>query len=133
MKWTRKWTILLVIVVIAAAGFGGYAWYKRNAGLLPYLDGRWKLDQAAEGCFTTVRFMNNPLGNNGGVSLETTSDRVVKLHYGTYTKKSSGITVALTNPEMPPFGILPELQEDALRLTYHWEGADYTCIYAKNS
>jgi hypothetical protein len=128
---TRKGITILAAVIVLAASMGGYVWFNRNAGL-PQLDGRWKLGEETEGCFTTVRFMSNPLSNNGGVSLETTEGRVVKMHYGTYVKKSKAITVSLTNPEVTPFAMTPESVEEQLKLTYNWEGKAYTCVYSAN-
>ncbi len=131
MKLPRKALIILSVVVIAGASLAGYVWYNQSQGL-PELDGRWKLGANQEGCFTTVRFMSNPIGKKGGVSLETTTGRLVQMYYGTYTNKANEITIALSNPEADPFDMTAESQENKLQLAYAWEGNEYSCTYVKS-
>lgn len=133
MRLTRKTAIILSVVLLAGAFLVGYVWNNQSRGM-PDLDGRWKLDASNEqACFTTVRFVSNPIGKNGGISLETTNGRFVQMYYGTYAIQTNGINIALTNPEVPPFDMKAESQENKLKLAYTWEGKEYnSCVYVKN-
>lgn len=128
MNKSRKALISLLILLAVAAMAIIYGFMQRSDRV--QAEGRWALSSGDTGCFTVIRFMENPGTSGGAVSVEKTSGSLVQMSYGSYEYDGNDqLLIHLTNPEAPVFPVTLGRNGNELSAAFKINDEETACSY----
>ncbi|MCJ8011008.1 hypothetical protein MUG84_04530 [Paenibacillus sp. KQZ6P-2] len=95
------------------------------------LEGDWKLTggSKASGCFSEMKFFENPESNKDPLYVHETTGDLTKTWYGEYEKAENDIRVIFNEPKAEPFIMAADRNGNELKLSYEWKSANLVCSY----
>ncbi|MFD0717046.1 hypothetical protein [Paenibacillus sp. GCM10027626] len=104
---------------------------KKTEAVVLELEGDWKLAEGNQspGCFSELRFFDNPASDRDPLSVHETMDNVTKTWYGEYEKEGGNIRVIFHEPKAEPFIMAADRSGNELKLQYEWKSEDLVCSY----
>lgn len=95
------------------------------------IEGKWKLaaDAESSGCFSELKFLEDPTRNKAPVSVHETTGNITQIWFGVYELKGNTIQIELYEPEANAFTMTAKSSADKLKLDYKWKSEELVCSY----
>lgn len=128
MKSSIAGTIAVLSVVSLLVGCNNA---KKSEAEELKLEGNWKLVSGSQssGCFSEMRFFENPHSNRDPLSVHETIGDINKTWYGEYEKEGNDFRVIFHEPKAEHFLMTAERNGNELKLQYEWKSAKQVCSY----
>ncbi|WNS40804.1 hypothetical protein [Paenibacillus sp. MMS20-IR301] len=131
MNKSRK-TLIFMLILLAVAAAAVIYWFMQHSDRIQ-AEGKWALTSGDTGCFTGIRFMNNPAASGGAVSIEATSGSLVQMSYGSYEYDGDNqILITLANSDVPAFPVTLGRNGNELSATFKLKDEEAVCSYTLN-
>jgi len=132
MRYSVVGTMLVLLSIFLLVGCNGA---KKSQATDFSLTGSWELvdDSLSLGCFSDLKFLDNPVSKRDPVSVHETTGDTTKIWIGEYEMEGNDIRVMLHEPQADPFIMTPDYNGNELKLQYEWNQANLVCSYKISS
>ncbi|WP_042199531.1 hypothetical protein [Paenibacillus camerounensis] len=128
MLKSRK-PLIFSLILLAAVAIAIMYWFMQRSDRVQ-AEGQWTLSSGDAGCYTGLRFMENPAVSGGAVSIEETSGNSIQTSYGSYEYDGDDqLLIRLTNPEAPAFPVTIGRNGNELSAKFKIKDEERACSY----